>query len=400
MWSAAAFNAMLNWLLPLYFTLAGLVFGYDEAELLFVGDAMQHVAQRDAAKTRTGEYDFSQCFEALAPAVSSADFAVANLETPVGCPPYAGYPCFSAPASYSQALKDAGFDMCLTANNHTLDRGAKGLRATIATLDSQQMLHLGTYSNDSARRAAIPFVHDVNGIRIAFLNYTYGTNGISPRDGVVVDYIDRDIIAADVEASRRADADLIVVCIHWGDEYRLLPNTAQRHTADFLEALGVDIIIGGHPHVIEPMELRPNRYYPEKQVFLVYSLGNFISNMKTPDTRGGAMARVRLCRRPGEPVEIVGADYRLVFTEPGSSPANNFRVVPLEDAKIPQAREFERRARGIFDEHNINVPESNGLTSDFGGSDVDYKGKGIGRIKNAVPNSIFQVSQQRNSLGH
>lgn len=392
---------MLSWLLPLYFTLAGLVFGYDEAELLFVGDAMQHVAQRDAAKTPSGDYDFSQCFEALTPLVSSADFAVANLETPVGCPPYAGYPCFSAPASYSQALKDAGFDMCLTANNHTLDRGPRGLRSTIATLDAQNLLHLGTYANDSARRAALPFIHAVNGIRIAFLNYTYGTNGITPRDGVVVDYIDRDLIAADVEATRAANPDLIAVCIHWGDEYKLLPNASQRHTADFLEALGVDIIIGGHPHVIEPMELRPNRYFPHKQLFLVYSLGNFISNMKTPDTRGGAVARIRLCRRPGQPVELVSADWRLVFTEPGTSPEQNFRVVPLEDTQIPQAREFERRARGIFDGHNINVPESTEIvTSDFGGGDVDYKSQRVGRVENAVPNAVLQVSQQGNGRLH
>lgn len=353
---------MLSWLLPLYFTLAGLVFGYDEAELLFVGDAMQHVAQRDAARTASGDYDFSQCFEAVTPLVSSADFAVANLETPVGRPPYAGYPCFSAPSSYSQALKDAGFDMCLTANNHTLDRGPAGLRSTIATLDDQELLHLGTYSNDSARAAALPLIHNINGISIAFLNYTYGTNGINPRDGVVVDYIDREVIAADVEKARLARPDLICVCIHWGDEYFLLPNTAQKHTADFLEALGVDIIIGGHPHVIQPMELRPNRYYPDKQVFLVYSLGNFISNMKKHDTRGGAVTRVRLQRMPGKPVEIVEADYRLVFTEPGTSPDENFRVVPIEETTMPQAAEFARRARDIFNSHNINVPENDAPT--------------------------------------
>lgn len=354
---------MLSCLISLYFTLAGLVFGYDEAELLFVGDAMQHVAQRDAARTAQGTYDFSTCFEAVTPMVSSADFAVANLETPVGCPPYAGYPCFSAPASYSRALKDAGFDMCLTANNHTLDRGPAGLRSTVATLDSQELVHLGTYPDVDARRAALPCIVDVNGIKIAFLNYTYGTNGITPRGGVVVDYIDREQISDDVDDARRGGADLIAVCIHWGDEYHLLPNTSQRNTADFLEAIGVDLIIGGHPHVIQPMELRPNRYHPEKKVFMAYSLGNFISNMKKPDTRGGAVARVRLCRKPGQGVEIVNADYRLVFTEPGTSPSHNFRVVPLEDTTMPQAAEFARRARGIFEEYNVGVPENQTITA-------------------------------------
>lgn len=352
---------MLHWLLPLFFTLEGLVFGYDEAELLFVGDAMQHVAQRDAAQVSREVYDFSQCFEAVTPMVADADFAVANLETPVGCPPYAGYPCFSAPASYSQALKDAGFDLCLTANNHTLDRGPRGLRSTVSTLDEQGMLHLGTYGNDSLRAAALPLVVNVNGIRIAFLNYTYGTNGITPRDGVVVDYIDRQRISDDVDAARTANPDLIAVCMHWGDEYFLLPNTTQRHTADFLEALGVDLIIGGHPHVIQPMELRPNRYYPDKQVLLVYSLGNFISNMKKTDTRGGAVAHVRLQRsRHNGATAILGADYSLVYTIPGTSPANNFRVVPLDsatEAAHPAAKAFANSARRIFNGHNINVAE-------------------------------------------
>lgn len=351
---------MLGWLISLFFTLEGLVFGYNEAEVLFAGDAMQHIAQLDAARVSKDHYDYSQCFSGVRDMVNEADFAVVNLETPVGNPPYAGYPCFSAPATYSAALKDAGFDMCLTANNHTLDRGARGLRGTVETLDSQGFHHLGTYADDSARAAALPYVVDISGIRIAFLNYTYGTNGIPVRDGVVVDYIVRDVISRDVETAKAEHPDLIAVCIHWGDEYFLLPNDGQKRTADFLEALGVDLIIGGHPHVIQPMELRPNKYYPEKQVLLVYSLGNFISNMKKPDTRGGAVARVRLQKKPNQKTTILDADYTLVYSLPGTTPASNFRVVPLDSvpaAAQPGAAEFARRARRIFDQHNLSVPE-------------------------------------------
>lgn len=355
---------LLTWLLPLFFTLEGLVFNFDEAELLFAGDAMQHAAQRDAAKKNDGSYDFSQCFEAITPIVSAADFAVVNLETPVGCPPYAGYPCFSAPASYASALQDAGFDLCLTANNHSLDRGTRGVRSTIATLDEYGIAHVGSYESDSARNVALPKTISINGIRIAFLNYTYGTNGISPRDGTVIDYIDRQRISDDVEAVKMEQPDLIAVCIHWGYEYHLLPNTEQRNIADFLEAIGVDLIIGGHPHVIQPMELRPNRYHPEKQVFLTYSLGNFISNMKTVDTRGGALARVRLQRQADGKVRILNADYQLIFTEAGTSPNNNFRVIPLETSTDPRAKTFARRAREIFEQHNICVPENHSKISE------------------------------------
>ena len=143
----------LSWLLPLWLTLAGVVFGYDEAEILFAGDAMQHVAQRDAARTADGRYDFSQCFTEFEAVVRSADLAVVNLETPVGPPPYQGYPCFNASPSYVDALANAGFDFFLTANNHTLDRGPRGLRATIAELDARGLGHIGTYSNDSRAHA-------------------------------------------------------------------------------------------------------------------------------------------------------------------------------------------------------------------------------------------------------
>ena len=313
---------MCTWLLPLFVSIVSLVFGYDEADLIFVGDAMQHSAQLDAARQSKTEYNYSNYFSAIEPLVSVADYAVVNLETPVSGPPYSGYPCFNAPSEFVDALADAGFDLFLTANNHTLDRGAKGLRGTIATLDGRELDHIGTYGTDSARAEALPKIVNVNGFKIGFLNYTYGTNGIEPRDGVVVDYIDRDVIKTDVEAARREGAELICVCMHWGDEYKLLPNVSQRRLADFLEALGVDMIIGSHPHVIQPMELRPNRYYPDKNVLLVYSLGNFVSNMKTPDTRGGAMTHVKLFRGDDRVPVVKAADYRLLFTVPGTRPGS------------------------------------------------------------------------------
>lgn len=349
-------------LLPLYVSILSLIFGYDEAELVFVGDAMQHSAQLDAARSGKNTYDYSSYFASLPPCVAMADLAVVNLETPVSRPPYSGYPCFNAPVEFANALKNAGFDLFLTANNHTLDRGANGLRNTIANLDSLGVRHLGTYADDRARETALPLIVEVNNIKIGFLNYTYGTNGINPTQGVVVDYIDRDRIKADVDSARAAGAETIAVCIHWGDEYVLLPNKSQQRTADFLEALGVDMIIGSHPHVIQPMELRPNRYYPEKNVFLVYSLGNFVSNMKTPDTRGGALARVRLKRGDDKKISVSEADYRLLFTVPGNSPKNNFKVIEAGKVDDPswkaKAETFVRRAKAIFDKHNIAVPEA------------------------------------------
>lgn len=351
----------MNLFIALFLSLSSLVMGLDEADLLFVGDAMQHQAQLEAARTGKNSYDYSGCFEDIKPLICSATLAVVNLETPVCNSHYSGYPCFNSPPEYLDALADAGFGLFLTANNHTLDRGAKGLRGTIDNLDSRQLPHLGTYTNDSARHASLPLIMKVGGFSIGFLNYTYGTNGINPTDGVVVDYINRPQIKADVDSARAHGAEMIIVCIHWGDEYHLLPNTSQKHTADFLEALGVDIIIGAHPHVIQPMEFRPNRYFPEKNVFLVYSLGNFISNMKTADTRGGAVVTLKLKRNEHGLPFIENPQYRLLFTIPGTSPENNFRLLEVDNVEgqwKSRAQEFGRRARKIFNAHNINVPEA------------------------------------------
>lgn len=348
------------WLIPLFTSLASLVFGNSEADLVFVGDAMQHQAQLDAAR-KGKDYDYTGYFDDIKPFVSVADYAVVNLETPVSTPPYSGYPCFNAPPAFLDALADAGFDLFLTANNHTLDRGARGLRKTIEELDVRRLAHTGTFANDSARAESVPMIVNVNDFKIGFLNYTYGTNGISPRDGVVVDYIDRPAIRRDVENSRKAGAELICVCVHWGDEYKLLPNASQRYLADFLEAIGVDMIIGGHPHVIQPMELRHNKYYPDKNILLVYSLGNFVSNMKTADTRGGALAHVKLFRGDDKKPMVQSAVYRLLFTIPGTPGSSNYRVMEADSVKDSawraRAAEFSRRARQIFDKHNIAVPE-------------------------------------------
>ncbi|MBD5177897.1 MAG: CapA family protein [Bacteroidales bacterium] len=355
----------MNLFIALFVSLSSLVFGYDEADLLFVGDAMQHQAQLDAARVSKNNYDYSGCFVNIAPLVSLADLAVVNLETPVGDPPHSGYPCFNAPPQFLDALADCGFGLFLTANNHTLDRRAKGLRSTIQNLDKRELPHLGTYASDSARNRNLPLIMNINGIDVGFLNYTYGTNGIKPSDGVVVDYIDRAKIKADVDSTRAAGAELIAVGIHWGDEYKLLPNQAQKHTADFLEAIGVDLIIGAHPHVIQPMEFRPNRYFPEKKVLLVYSLGNFISNMKTADTRGGAGVQIKLYRDEKHRAAIKNPRYRLFFTVPGTSAQNNFHVLEVRNVEgswKSRADEFARRARAIFDKHNIDVPEATELS--------------------------------------
>lgn len=348
---------MINCFTLLFVSLASLLMPA-RAELVFVGDAMQHQSQLDAARTASGAYDYSGYFSAVEPYIKSADFAVANLETPLGGKPYSGYPMFCSPDAYARALKDAGFDFLLTANNHMLDRRDRGLKRTVSTLDSLGIPHVGVYANSAERNKKLPMIVNVNGFRIAMLNYTYGTNGINIQGDVVVDYMNYPDIERDVAEARKAGAELVCVCLHWGEEYHLLPTVQQKRLADKLTDLGVDMIIGGHPHVIEPMEMRLSKR--GNPVFLVYSLGNFISGMRTTDTRGGAMVRVVLERDSLGVAKVSDATYRLVFVVPPGHGKSNYSLLPAESPG-PKSTEawrkgFWHNAKKIFDRHNVNVP--------------------------------------------
>ena len=164
-----------------------------EVSLLFAGDAMQHKAQIQSAKQ--GEaYDYSPCFADITHEIASADYAVVNLESPIGGQPYTGYPCFSAPDEFPIALQNAGFDLFLTANNHCLDRYTRGAIRTLHILDSIGADHIGTYDSKDSFERFYPFITSIKGIRIAFLNYTYGTNGFTPHSPLIVNYIDKEKI--------------------------------------------------------------------------------------------------------------------------------------------------------------------------------------------------------------
>lgn len=337
------------------------VLAQPKAELVFVGDAMQHQAQLDKAlEIGKNHYDYSECFSLIAPAIKEADYAVCNLEVPLGGPPYSGYPCFGAPDSFAASLKDAGFDLFLTANNHCLDRSDKGARRTILALDSLGVNHIGTYSTTSQRDSLVPFIKDINGFKVAFLNYTYGTNGITPKEGIEVAMIDTIQIKKEIELTRDNGAEIIVTAMHWGIEYVLLENNVQRKLADFLVNMGVDMIIGAHPHVVQPFKVVYNEK-EDKDVLIVYSLGNFISNMKTADTRGGAMIWAYLTRDDSGKARFDRAEYELLFAAKPEG-KGNFRVIPgwMEDS-LPDAQKyhwniFKRGALKVFDKYNEGVP--------------------------------------------
>ena len=330
--------------------------------LLFAGDLMQHTEQIKAAKTPEG-YDYSDCFKHVKEEISRADVAVANLEVTLGGQPYRGYPAFSAPDEFLYAIKDAGFDVLLTANNHCLDRGKKGLERTILMLDSLQLPYAGTYVDSEARSRRYPLLVEKNGFRIALLAYTYATNGLSPVAPTLVNYIDKEQMKEDILAARRMNPDVIIACMHWGVEYRSLPEKAEKELADWLIAQGVDHVIGSHPHVLQPMEVRADTQVNDKHL-VVYSLGNFISNMSKLHTDGGAMVKLELKKLWGI-TRLEKCSYSLVWTSrPVLSGKKNYELYPseyimkpLKDEEFIRFSRFLDNSRQLFEHHNKGIKE-------------------------------------------
>lgn len=282
------------------------------ATLAVCGDVMSHMpVTNDAWDEEQGIYDYTPIFQQARPYVEGADYAVANLETTLSTEgPYSGYPAFRSPAALADDLKELGFDLMLTANNHCLDRGFDGLTATLDALDEMGLAHVGTYASEEDAASPIHLA-DVGGIQVAFLGYTYGTNGIplpKGKDWAVslfnTDYMtslstpDTEKLEADLAAARAMEPDLIAVMIHWGVEYRTEQNSYQEEMADLLIANGADLVLGGHSHVPQPMETRTVTGWDGSQRtgFVCYSLGNFISSQVDPLTDTTAVLTLELTR--------------------------------------------------------------------------------------------------------
>lgn len=268
------------------------------ATLLFAGDLMVHTPQLTAARTSEG-YDFSPSFTYLKPLIEEADLAVVNLETTLAAKgAYTGYPLFRSPAAMADAVREAGFDVALLANNHCMDYGARGARETIDALDRVGLKHTGVFRSARERNARPHLYLQVGGISIALLNYTYGTNGMPVVKPAVVNRLDTVCMKEDIRRAKEWMPDCLAVALHWGVEYERKPNRDQRRTAEFLRREGVQLIIGSHPHVVQPIE------QDSLGGLIVYSLGNLLSNQHKRYTDGGLMVRVELEKKGDNPLQM------------------------------------------------------------------------------------------------
>lgn len=289
-----------------------------------IGDVMCHNTQyMDAYNKDTGEYDFSYVFEDIEYYIKNSNITVANLETTFAGEErgYSNYPRFNSPDALAYNLKKLGVDVLSTAGNHSLDTGFDGLSRTIDVLNNADISHVGTYKTQEDRDTIL-FKY-VKGIKIAFLNYTYGTNGIAiPSDKpYCVNLIDKDLIKSDIEKAKSQDADIIVACMHWGTEYKTVSNSTQNELADFLFQNGVNIILGTHPHVLQQMEKRTVTLEDgtTQDGFVIYSLGNFISGQNVENTRTSIILNLQITKHTDDTVTIDDVNYIPIYMYRDSS---------------------------------------------------------------------------------
>lgn len=344
--------------------------------LLFLGDIMQHDSQISDAWNKTlKKYDYNPCFQFVKPYTQAADLAIGNLELTLAGPPYKGYPQFSAPDELLLALKAMGMDVLVTANNHCVDTGKKGLERTVMMLDSLRIPHTGTFVDEVAKLNEHPLMVEKNGFSLAILNYTYGTNGLPVTKPNIVNTIDTAAIRADLKKAKALKPDVIIAFMHWGSEYQSLPSKWQKDVTEHCFKHGAKLVIGAHPHVLQPMEWRK-----DKDQLVAYSLGNFVSGQRKRYTDGGALVTLELEKVAYTPdstvTHIDTANYVLEWVYRTVDAEKNYHVLPvtafekdprgfIKDSESKAAfKVFADDSRALYKKHNVNIVESQYVPSD------------------------------------
>ena len=286
----------------------------------------------------SGTYNYDDIFTLFSEFVTKVDYAVANLEVTLGGEEkgYSGYPSFNAPDSIVDALKNAGFDMLLTANNHSYDTGYSGFMRTQQIIKNASLAYIGTRENPEDKNYAIA---EVNGIKIGMICYTYNTGvdesgnvslneiPLNAQASTLVNSFDyRDLtgfyekLAGELAQMREDGAEAIMLYVHWGEEYNTEPNDTQKKMAQELCDLGIDVIVGNHAHVIQPVELLTNRNDEHQKTLCLYSMGNSLSNIRNSSTRpvhceDGLLFSVTFAKYSDGTVVIESADILPTWVE-------------------------------------------------------------------------------------
>lgn len=303
------------------------LFRKDTLSICFMGDVMMHAGQIGNARREDGSYDFSTYFMHIDSLIQDADIAVANMEFTLAGEPYTGYPCFSAPDSYADYLAGCGIDVFLAANNHILDKGSEGAARTVEIyrrLEKEKgIMFTGIAEDEQAREDNHPLFIRRKGIRLALLNFTYGTNLGATDYWPKTNYLGRssEILQAFGKAK---DADIVIALPHWGPEYQTTHSASQEEKADWLVENGADLIIGAHPHVVQ--DTTHIRGVP-----VIYSVGNAVSNMSAPDTQLELLVNVRIIRHGNGDIELSEPELTWLWCSRPGGYCSSYAVIPVEE---------------------------------------------------------------------
>ncbi len=328
--------------------------GSPPIRIVAVGDIMSHQTQIDSAYEKECDcWNFSGVFDEVATTISEADLAVGNLETTLPGDPkqYTGYPQFGAPDSLAKAIKDIGFDVLSTANNHSCDKGKLGVVRTVSVLEELGIKHLGTYRTREEYEKNRILKVEVGDLSLVFLDYTYGTNGLEIPAGTVINLIDKELIASDIILAKKAKPDAIIVMYHYGTEYLHEPDPFQVEIVDFAFQAGADIVLGGHPHTLQKFGKKTlkDKFGLEKERFYIYSLGNFISGQDRRYVDGGIILKFSLSKEDGKlSVSDIRYEPIWVYIDRTGHKGSKFRLLPVkkylendQSIKLPESA-FQR----------------------------------------------------------
>ena len=298
----------------------------DTLSILFMGDVMQHRQQIHSAlipgadSMQSSSYDYSSYFAHVQHFIDEADFTVANMEFCLGGPPYTGYPSFSAPEALAEEAAEAGIDLFLCANNHICDKGRRGLVSSLEKYGKIGVPVTGVYRDSLDEQKHNPYIAELGGVRVAFINFTYGTNGIRVPEPFIVNMMDKEKVREAFVRAREMEADIIIALPHWGQEYTTVPDNSQREWSGFLIECGADAVIGSHPHVIQPVE------FP-----VAYSMGNFISNMSLRNTELGLMMILRIAVTSYGDSYVAGLEAVPVWCSRPGGYGDGYTVLPVRE---------------------------------------------------------------------
>lgn len=300
-----------------------------------VGDLMCHSPQFQYAMITKDSFDFNPVYRYIKSYLEDADLTLGNLETVIGRKgsTYSGYPRFKSPQEYISALAQNGFDFLCFANNHTLDQGERGVLTTIEYLKQNNLGYTGAFTSDDDRDSVRIF--NINGIKIALLAYSYGTNGslIPKGKNYLINLIDYDLIQKDILKAREKNAEIVLVNFHFGNEYQRFPSDYQKEVVKRTIELGADLITASHPHVIQPVEFFKTENATLDTGVIAYSLGNFFSNQRKRYTDAGVIIYLNLEKNiTNNQIRLKSVEYLPTWVFKGKTErGNEFLILPADE---------------------------------------------------------------------